>query len=125
MERVGVDILGPLPVTDRGNRYILVAQDYFSKYPFAVPLPNQEAVTIAEALVNGFFCYFGSPLELISDRGPQFEGQVMTEVCKLFGIHKSRTTALYPQGNGLVERYNRTLLNALSAYVSEHQRDWD
>ena len=125
MERVAVDILGPLPLTDRGNRYILVAQDYFSKYPFAVALPNQEATTIAEALVDGFFCHFGACAEIHSDQGRNFESSVMTEVCKLFGVHKTRTTALYPQSDGLVERYNRTLLNALSAYVSDHQRDWD
>ncbi len=125
MERVGVDILGPLPVTERGNRYLLVAVDYFTKWPEAIPIVNQEATTIAEALVSNFFCRFGSCLELHSDQGRNFESAVMAEVCRLFGIHKTRTTALYPQSDGLVERFNRTLLNSLSAFVSDHQRDWD
>lgn len=125
MERVGIDILGPLPITDRGNRYLLVAMDYFTKWPEAIPLPNQEATTIAEALVNNFFCRFGACQELHSDQGRNFESTVMAEVCKLFGVHKTRTTALYPQSDGLVERFNSTLLNSLSAFVSENQRDWD
>jgi len=125
MERVSIDILGPLPITDSGNRYVLVAMDYYSKWPFVAALPNQEAVTVADALVRGFFCNFGAPLQLHSDRGSNFESAVMAEVCKLFGVHKTRTTSLYPQGNSLVERFNRTLVNALSLYVSENQRDWD
>ncbi|KAJ8957235.1 hypothetical protein NQ318_007799 [Aromia moschata] len=51
-ERVVVDILGPLPVTDRGNKYLMVVMDYFSKWPEAVPLPNQEAETVAEAFIE-------------------------------------------------------------------------
>jgi hypothetical protein len=125
MERVAIDILGALPVTERGNRYLLVAMDYFTKWPEAIPIPNQEAATVAEALVSNFFCRFGSCLELHSDQGRTFESAVMAEVCKLFGVHKTRTTALYPQGDGMVERMNRTLLNSLSAFVSEHQTDWD
>jgi hypothetical protein len=125
MERVGIDILGPLPLTDSGNRYLLVAMDYFTKWPEVVALPNQEAVTVATALVENFFCRFGAPLELHSDQGRNFESAVMAEVCRLFGVHKTRATPLFAQSSGLVERFNRTLLNSLSAVVSEHQRDWD
>lgn len=125
MERVAVDVLGPLPVTDRGMRYLLVVMDYFTKWPEALPIENQEATTIATALVNNVFCRLGAPLELHSDMGKNFESTVMAEVCKIFGIKKTRTTPLYPQSDGMVERMNRTLLNSLSAFVSDHQRDWD
>jgi hypothetical protein len=125
MERVGIDILGPLPLSDSGNRYLLVAMDYFTKWPEVVALPNQEAITVATALVNNFFCRFGAPLELHSDQGRNFESAVMAEVCKLFGVLKTRATALFAQSSGLVERFNRTLMNSLSAVVSDHQRDWD
>jgi hypothetical protein len=125
MERVGIDILGPLPLTDSGNRYLLVAMDYFTKWPEVVALPNQEAVTVATALVENFFCRFGAPLELHSDQGRNFESAVMAEVCKLFGVLKTRATPLFAQSSDLVERFNRTLMNSLSAVVSEHQRDWD
>lgn len=69
MERIAIDILGPLPRTDSGNEYILMAQDYFTKWPEAYALPNQQAATVAEALVNQFFSRFGVPLEIHSDQG--------------------------------------------------------
>ena len=49
----------------------------------------------------------------------------MQEVCQLIGIHRTRTTTYHPQCDGLVERKNRTVQDILSAYVSDHQDDWD
>ncbi|KAI3369557.1 hypothetical protein L3Q82_007765 [Scortum barcoo] len=70
MERVAVDILGPFPATERGNRYILVAMDYFTKWPEAYAVPDQSAATTAEHLVNEMFCRFVCvPEELHSDQG--------------------------------------------------------
>ena len=125
MERVGVDITGPFPVTSSGNRFILVAMDYFTKWPEAYPLPNHEATTVARALVDGFFSRFGVPKELHSDQGREFESKTFHEICKLLGIKKTRTTPLRPQSAGLVERFNKTLVTTLSKYCSSHQSDWD
>ncbi|KAJ8356690.1 hypothetical protein SKAU_G00194840 [Synaphobranchus kaupii] len=69
MERVGVDVLGPFPVTDSGNRYILVAMDYFTKWPEAFAIPDQSAATTAERLVEEMFTRFGAPAELHSNQG--------------------------------------------------------
>ena len=79
MEQVGVDILGPFPTTDSGNRYILVAMDYFTKWPEAYAVPDQSAVTTAERLVCEMFCRFGAPQELHSDQGRNFKAQVFAE----------------------------------------------
>lgn len=68
MERVAIDVLGPLPKTDSGNEYILIAQDYFTKWPEAFAIPNQQKKTVAEVLVNEFFSRFGVPIELHSDQ---------------------------------------------------------
>ena len=125
MERVAIDVLGPLPETESGNKYILIAMEYFSKWPEAYALPNQEAVTVANVLVSQFFGRFGVPAELHADQGRNFESHVFQEVCTLLGIHKTRTTALYPQSDGMVERYNRTLENQLATFVQDHQKDWD
>jgi hypothetical protein len=99
--------------------------DYFTKWPEAFAIPDQEATTVAHVLTEGMFCRFGVPLELHSDQGKNFESAVFREVCRILGITKTRTTPGYPQSDGMVERMNRTLLNGLSMYVSEHQRDWD
>ena len=125
MERVAIDVLGPLLETESGNKYILIAMDYFSKWPEAYALPNQEAVTSANVLVSPFFSRFGVPAELQSDQGRNFESHVFQEVCTLLGIHKTRTTALHPQSDGMVERYNRTLENQLTTFFQDHQKDWD
>lgn len=125
MERVGVDILGPFPTTDRGNRYVLVAMDYFTKWPEAYAVPDQSASTTAEHLVSEMFCRFGVPEELHSDQGRNFEAKVFGEVCRRLGIKKTRTTPLHPQSDGLVERFNRTLATQLAILTSCRQRDWD
>lgn len=125
MERVGVDILGPFPTTDQGNRYVLVAMDYFTKWPEAYAVPDQSAATTAERLVSEMFCRFGVPEELHSDQGRNFEAGVFSEVCRRLGIKKTRTTPLHPQSDGLVERFNRTLATQLAILTSRQQRDWD
>jgi len=68
MERLALDVLRPLPVSNAGNKYLLIVADYFTKWPEAYPLPNQEATTVAEVLVNEFVCRFGVPLEIHSDQ---------------------------------------------------------
>ena len=73
MERVAVDVIGSFPETENGNKYILIAIDYFSKWPEAYALPNQEAVTLAKIIVSQFFSRFGVPAELHSDQGRNFD----------------------------------------------------
>ena len=109
MERLAVDVLGPLPTTEAGNKYLLTTADYFTKWVEAYPLPCQEAVVVAEALVNNFVYRFGVPLIIHSDQGRNFESQVFTEMCRLLGVKKTRTTPLHPQSDGMVERFNRTI----------------
>ncbi|KAL9964889.1 hypothetical protein ACROYT_G028596 [Oculina patagonica] len=125
MERLAMDILGPLPQTPRGNRFALVVTDYFTKWTESYAIPNQDAVTVAEKLVSEFLCRFGVPREIHSDQGTNFESKVMAEVCKLLDIEKTRTTPLHPQSDGQVERYNRTLIEMLRGKLKESQDDWD
>eukprot|EP00731_Ephydatia_muelleri_P008795 Em0004g1133a len=73
LQRVAMDIMGPLPETSRGNKYILVIADYFTKWSEAYPIPNMEAITVAKCLVNEFICRFGVPEQLHSDQGRNFE----------------------------------------------------
>ena len=125
MERIAVDITGPLPVTASGNRYILVAMDYFTKWPEAYAIPNQEATTVARKLVDEFFTRFGMPNELHSDQGRNFESAVFKECCSLMGVRKTRTTALHPESDGMVERFNATLGQQLAKFCRDNQACWD
>ena len=122
MERVAIDVLGPLPETDQGNKYILIAMGYFSKWP---ALPNQKPSTVADVLVSQFFSQSSVPGELHSDQGRNFESSVFQEVCTLLGIHKTRTTTLRPQSHSMVKRQNQTIEAQLATFVQDHQRDWD
>jgi len=68
VERVAVDVVGPLPCSDKGNQYVLSAIDYFTKWPEAYVLPDQEAETVVDALVGDMFSHFGVPETLHIDR---------------------------------------------------------
>jgi len=63
-ERIAIDIAGPFPDSDKGNRYLLIAMDYFTKWPEVYAIPYQEVSTVANALVTNFFCRFSVPMEL-------------------------------------------------------------
>ena len=125
MHKVAMDIVGPLPKSRAGNKYILVISDYFSKWTEAYPLPNQEASTVALKLVDQWICRFSVPEQLHSDQGRQFESELIAEVCKLLNIKKTRTTAYHPQSDGQVERFNRTLLNMLATVAKNHPHKWE
>ena len=122
---MAVDLLGPLPESKNGNRYVLVIGDYFSRWMEALPVPNQEASTVAEKLVDEVFLRFSPPEQLHSDQGRQFESNLVREVCKLLHINKSRTTPYHPQCDGLVEQFNRTLLHMLATCTEDHPGDWE
>lgn len=125
MERVMMDILGPLPTTDNGNKYVLVIVDWFTKWTESIPLPNQEAKTVADAFVQNFVCRFGVPLQLYTDQGSNFESLLFAEMCSIFDIEKVHATSMRPQANGCVERFNRTLVSMISKYCQENQSQWD
>lgn len=124
-ERIALDIMGPLPETDTGNKYIMVVGDYFTKWSEAYAIPNQEAKTVADKLVKEFICRYGAPEKIHSDQGRNFESQLFQEMCKLFAMEKTRTTPYHPESDGMVERMNRTVQDMLAKYVADHQRDWD
>ena len=125
MQLVAVDLLGPLPLSQTGNSYILVAADYFTKWCEAYPLPNMEAVTIADKLVNEMFFRFSPPESLHSDQGRQFDGCLLKEICRILQIKKTRTSPYHPQCDGLVERFNRTLLTMLATSAKDNPLNWE
>lgn len=81
MQLVPVDLMGPFPRSQIGNRYILVASDYFTKWCEAYAIPNMEAKTIAKYLTREMFFRFSPPEALHSDQGRQFDGLLLKEIC--------------------------------------------
>ena len=125
LDRIGIDVMGPLNVTKDKNKYILVIGDYFTRWMEAYSLPSQHAEVVAEKLVHEFISRFGTPLEIHSDQGRNFESSLFKEVLKLLEIRKTRTTAYRPISNGLIERFNETLGRMIKKFVDSNRSNWD
>jgi len=124
LEMVAADIMGPLPTSEQGNRYILVVSDYFTRWVEAYAIPNQEAITVAQKLIDNMFCRFSLPKQLHSDMSTQFKSKMVKEMCRLLHIRKTHTTPCHPKGDGLVERLNRTIQNMLATVVDSQSNEW-
>ncbi|KAI8500155.1 hypothetical protein Bbelb_217210 [Branchiostoma belcheri] len=124
-DRVAMDIAGPYPKSRSGNKYILVASDYFTKWVEIFPMEDETAESVAKCFYKGWICVHGPPQSLHTDQGRNFDSVLVKGLCRLMKIHKTRTTPYHPQSDGLVERFNRTMGNILRAYVASNQRDWD
>ena len=106
----------------RGNGY---ASLVVSARTEACQLPDKTALSVADAFFQHVVCRFGMPSVIHSDQGREFENKVMQELCLLCGAHKTRTTPYHPESDGLVERFNRTLLMMLAMFAGENKDDWD
>ena len=120
----GIDIM-ELPRTAKGNKYVIVMQDFLTKWPLVFPAPDQKANRIARLLVDELLPMFGVPEALLSDRGTNLLANVVQDVCQLLGITKLNTTAYHPQCDGMVERLNRTLKSMLRKHAGRFGNQWD
>ena len=123
MELVCIDFL-TLERSKGGFEKILVITDHFTRYSQAFPTRNELAKTTAKVLFENFIVHYGFPARLHSDQGRNFESSVIRELCSLAGVEKSRTTPYHPMGNGMVERFNQTLLNMLGTLENHKKEDW-
>ncbi|GBP17363.1 Retrovirus-related Pol polyprotein from transposon 412 [Eumeta japonica] len=119
-QHINIDLIGPLP-TSGGNRYCLTCIDRFSRWPTAIPIPDISAHTVALAFISGWVASYGVPECITTDLGKQFQSSLFKELTTILGIRHLRTTAYHPQANGMIERWHRTLKNAIKCYAS---KDW-
>jgi transposase InsO family protein len=122
---VGLDWVGPLPITERGNEYILVAKCVYIKYVEAFAAPDISSKTTAQLVIDGVICRYGLPICFTSDRGSSFVSQIAASIYKQLGIKQVKTTSYHPQSNGNVEIFNRQLKATLKMWANERQSDWD
>ncbi|KAG3089473.1 hypothetical protein PI125_g17984 [Phytophthora idaei] len=120
-----VDAIGPLVVTPRGSKYISVSVDYFTRWVEAFAVASLDTISFVGAMIEGVICRHGVPERLLSDRGSNFTSNLARSLYETLGIKKLLGSAYHPQTQGLVERFNGTLMGMLRMYVSETQTDWD
>ena len=124
-ERLGMDIIGPLPTSRKGNRYILIFVDYLTRYTEAFALKEIGAPTIAKYFVERIICRYGSPKVLHSDQGTNFTSSFMREVTTICKTKQTFSTPYHPEGNGLVERQNQNLIIRIRTLINKIEDNWD
>src|SRR6266542_474905 len=119
-----INIVRPLTETSRGNKYIIVAIDYFTKYPKARALTNANAKSVANFIYEDIICRHECLRKIISDRGLHFNNQVIEKLLERFKIRHNLSTPYHPKTNGLVKRFNKTLCEFL-AKLNEERENWN
>ncbi|GET57239.1 putative integrase core domain protein [Rhizophagus irregularis DAOM 181602=DAOM 197198] len=123
--QIGIDFVGPLPITTNGNKYIITAMDYLTKWPEARPVKEATAEQAALFIYEEIICRHGCPAKILSDQGTHFRNQIIEKLMEKFQIKHLFSTPYHPQTNGLVERFNRTLSESLARLSTDHIDNWD
>ena len=120
-----MDIFGPLPLSPKGNKYILLITDLFSNYPEGVSIPDKSAETVADVLITKFICRFGVPQLWLSDNGGEFSNHVKDLLSRSLAIKQVFTSSYHPRSNGQCERINSSLKSFLAKYSYANQSHWE
>jgi ribonuclease HI len=121
----GMDVIGPIdPPSSGGHRFILAATDYFSKWAEAVPLREVKSANAINFLERHIIYRFGIPHRITSDNAKAFKSSKMHQFMEKYKIKWNYSTGYYPQANGMIEAFNKTLGKILKKTVHRHKRDW-
>lgn len=123
-DKVAMDVMGPLPITTQGHRYILTLQDLLTKYLITVPMKTATSIEIADGLRKYIISYFGAPRSILTDQGTNFTSSLIKALSRKFRITPIRTTAFHPQSNGSVERTHHVLTEYLKQYTDQG-KNWE
>ncbi len=113
-----------LPRSQESYTVLLVIIDHFSKMVELVPCVNETAACLARNLFRSWFCRFGLPMQITSDRHASFTSGILKELTKYLGVKHIRVSSNHPQANGQVERFNSTLLNSIRAVAQKYPLSW-
>ena len=119
--------MGPFkPATARtSNKYIIVAMDYYTKWVEAKALRDNTAASMAKFVYKYLWCWYGCPIELVSDQGGNFIIHIIRELTMHYAVVHKKSTPYYPHVNGLAESTNKILKTILKKIFNENRTDWD
>ena len=120
---VHMDIVGPLPPSD-GKKFMITFIDRQTSWPEVVTVHDITTSSITRALTNTWISRFGPPEIIVTDQGRQFMSTQFKELCTKWGIEHRNTTAYHPECNGKIERFHRSLKNALRAHSENTEATW-
>jgi transposase InsO family protein len=121
---IEIDLIGPLPTSEKGHRYILIIVDVCTNYIVTRALENKEMEVMARKLWK-IFCEYSTPRILQSDNGTEFVNQVIKVLTIMYEIDHRLTTAYHPSANGLVERKNKEISRALKKFCEGTYTAWN
>ncbi|MCO5566551.1 hypothetical protein L7F22_020228 [Adiantum nelumboides] len=124
-EKWGIDAIGALPMAQSGKQYIIVGVDYMTRWAEAAATTRITTKDVAKFVFENICCRFGTPLEIISDRGPGFRGDLVVELMEQLGISRQHSSPYYPQCNGLVEKVNDMICRIIIKQSNNRPKDWD
>lgn len=124
-EKVFCDIVGPLPTSHNGNKYILTVQDDLTKFLQVFPIPDKSAESVARTLVEKFFLKYMIPRKIVHDCGTDFMNDTLEEVCKLMKVEKKASAPYHHETVGALERSHKSLGNYLRNFTNEDKQTWD
>eukprot|EP00644_Phytophthora_capsici_P014959 jgi/Phyca11/131662/e_gw1.109.31.1 len=125
-DRWALDVAGPLPVGDKGQRYVIAAVEYVTRYAVATTVETHEAENVAAFLMKQVVLKFGPFRELLTDGAPELTGKVIDELMYMLQAQQKNPVPYRPQMIGLVERFHRTWKDCVATYMNdEKQCDWD
>ncbi|MCO5608065.1 hypothetical protein L7F22_062270 [Adiantum nelumboides] len=124
-EKWGIDAIGPLSRTSTGKQYILTATDYMTRWAEAASVARITAADVSRFVLDYICSRFGTPLEILSDRGPDFRADLLDVLLENLSIKHVHSTPYYPQCNGLVEKTNGVLCKIITKHVRDRPHDWD
>ena len=124
-ERLNMDIVGPLPESIRGHKYVLTVSDLGTRWCEVFPMKDMSAVEVATIFLHQFWLRYGPPKSILTDRGGAFIAEMFKEMCRLMRTQHSLSSAYHPQTNGVTERTHRVFHNILKKTVDFNHSDWD
>lgn len=125
MSEISMDLLGGLPTTKQGYKYIIVFVCRFSRFCILDKLKDKSAESVARSLVDKVFSVFTTPESILADNAKEFIGTILKEVCKMYKVKQSFIVSYHPASAGMVEACNKRVLTVLRKVINHQQNNWD